>query len=217
MKKIVLIILLIILGVGCTKVDELSYDDIFYRVVSSQIELTNQYRNGYKYYAPRGLRVKDNKESNEILANDLYNYYLYVDAISYFNNTNQTYQVDSNAYYSKAYFNNNIYGYLEINEVKDKYLVEMMYNYAKIEVIVDKENLNSTILNATTILSSIQYNYQIISSYMGEDALDFNEVEVNIFEAKKTESNIIKYQEKYGNYDENEEEGEQIPDPDLVR
>lgn len=35
------------------------------------------------------------------------------------------------------------FGYVEVNLLKnDKYLVEIMYNYAKIEVIVDKSNLN---------------------------------------------------------------------------
>ena len=70
MKKIIVIVLGLFLLTGCTKVNDLSYDEIISKVVSSQIELNNEYRNGYKYYVPRGLRVEINKEFNEKIVNN---------------------------------------------------------------------------------------------------------------------------------------------------
>ena len=88
----------------------------------------------------------------------------------------------------------------------------VMYNYAKIEVIVKEHDLKSTIANAITILNSIKYNEDIIENVMGDNNLQYKETEINIFETKKTESNTINYEEIYGQYDDTNE----THDSDLI-
>ncbi len=193
MKKLLLIVFISLFLVGCTEVKDLSVDEIINKVVSSKTKLSNQYRTGYKYYIPRGLRIDDNKEYNEILSDAKYKYYLYIDAVSYYNKVTETFTPSTKAYYSKVINYNNKYGYLEIKMYNDEYLIEMMYNYAKIEVIVYESDIKEALLNSITILSSIQYNKDIINNLMGENVLEFSEVEVNIFKTKKPDSNYIEY------------------------
>ena len=92
----------------------------------------------------------------------------------------------------------------------DKYLVEIMYNYAKIEVIVDEDGLNEAMLSIIYILKSIEYNNRVIENLMGDDVLNFNEEEFNIFNTKGSENNYITVDDDY------EEEEEKIHDPDLI-
>ena len=206
MRKIILIVLVLFFFVGCTQIEDKNIDDVTSMVLTSKVNLSNQYRTGYKYYAPRGISVKNNAEYNEQLGNNKYNYYLYIDVVSYYNNVIENYEVNEDAYYSNKILYKDKYGYLEINKIdnKNRYLIEMMYNYAKIEVIVYEVDIKETVLNAITILSSIEYNKEIINNLMGENVLEFNEVEINIFETKKTDSNYLKFVEEYGF--ENEEE-----------
>lgn len=209
MKKLLLILLMSLFLVGCTQIKDLSVDEIVNKVVSSKNNLSNEYRTGYKYYAPRGLRIDDNKEYNEILSDAKYKYYLYIDAVSYYNKIKFTFEEDNEAYYSKTLEYNNKQGYLEIKMYSDnKYLIEMMYNYAKIEVIVDKEDIKVAVLNSITILSSIKYNEDIINNLMGENILEFSEVEVDIFKTKEIDSDYLNYpdyneEEYYGGEDVN--------------
>jgi len=211
MKKIVLLLLIFFLT-GCVNINKLNTDKLVDTVVNSEISLTNQYRTGYKYYLPRGYGIVDDKEYNEHITDGINDYYLYIDIVSYYNKVKNDFEINKNAYYSKKIRYKDCFGYLEIKTYNEKYLVEIMYNYAKIEVMVDERDLNETIFNALIILSSIQYNDEIINNMMGEDVLNFNEVEVNIFETKKTESNYLQWKEEYGEY----EEPEDIPDTDFI-
>lgn len=202
MKKLLLLVVVSFLLVGCTQLKGLSVDKIVDKVISSKTKLTNQYRTGYKYYAPRGLRVDDNKEYNEKLSNSKYKYYLYIDVVSYYNKVNEEFKINQEAYYSSEINYKGKTGYLEIKTYSDQYLIEMMYNYAKIEVIVYEADIKEAVLNSIMILSSIQYNDYIINNLMGENILEFSEVEVDIFKTKKIESKYIEYAEDYGTSDE---------------
>lgn len=82
MKKI-LIIICLFLVTGCTNVNKLSYEDIIGNI-STRKSNPNTYRTGYSYYLPRGMRVSDSTLYNETITNAKYNYYLYVDIVSYY-------------------------------------------------------------------------------------------------------------------------------------
>ena len=139
---------------------------------------------------------------------------MYIDVISYFNKRKETYNTNPSAYVSMPIESNEKFGYLEINELNSKkYLVEIMYNYAKIEVIVDECDTKDMVSYAIAILTSISYNDTILENMIGEDILNYNEVEFNIFETAKNESNLIEYDE---NSDTEEEVEEDVPDTDLV-
>ena len=209
MKKFILILAVIILT-GCTSIDNVSYDEIISEIVSSKYEIYNENRSGYKYYTPSNISSNDTIDYNEILEDDSYRYYFYVDVVSYYNRVIESYEVDNNAFYSKAINYQDKFGYIEINEVSNnKYLLEIMYNYAKIEVIVDKYDLSKAISNSLIILSSVKYNSEILETIVGENILTSKEIEFNIFETKKTESNFLEV-EANNIYVEEEN------DPDLI-
>ena len=43
-----------------------------------------------------------------------------------------------------------------------------MYNYAKIELMVEEKDINQVVTNSIIMLSSINYNDDIIKNMMGE-------------------------------------------------
>jgi len=85
-----------------------------------------------------------------------------------------------------------------------------MYNYAKIEVIVESTDLNEIINNSITILSTIKYNKDIITNLMEEDLLNYKDESLNLFDKVTKEDNFIKYEEQYADYEE------EIPDYDII-
>ena len=210
MKKIILIIIILVLTAGCTNINKLSYDDIVNNITTMSTK-DNIYRTGYSYYLPRGMKVADSTLYNEVIEDANSKYYLYVDVVSFYKKITKEYEINNNAIYSSKINYNDKFGYVEVNLLKnDKYLVEIMYNYAKIEVIVDKSNLNEAMLSIINILKSVEYNDSIIANLMGDDILNFNEEEFNIFNTKGSESNYLTVDNDY------KEEEEKIFDPDLI-
>ncbi len=210
MKKILIIICLLFIT-GCSDIRKQSYDDIINNI-ATRANKDNVYRTGYSYYLPRGMQVADSTLYNEAITDARYKYYLYVDIVSYYKKVTKDYSVNDNALVSKKLDYDGKFGYVEVNLLKnDKYLVEIMYNYAKIEVIVDKSNLNEAMLSIINILKSVEYNDSIIANLMGDDVLNFSEEEFNIFNTKGSESNYLTVDK-----DAKNEEDTKIPDPDLI-
>ena len=174
MKKIILIFSLVLLLTGCTivRIDTSSIDNILSVILTKDNKLYNQVGQGYKYYLPGGVTYIDSDDLNDILyCNGTY-YYLYIDAVSYYYNTPSNYEERSNVYYSKAISKKDGFkysGYLEIEQIEDLYYVKFVYNHAKIETMVNKDNLNNAILNSSYILSTIKYNYDIIELMLEDD------------------------------------------------
>ena len=210
MKKLLLIIM-IVLVTGCVDVKTKSYDDIINSALTEKYKYVNIYREGYNYYLPKGLKVKLNDETSDIITDNKYNYYLYVDRISYHNKVENSYQTVKNAVFSNIYNYYDKTGYLEISGLQnDKYLIEIMYNYAKIEVIVDKNDVNTSLSYAMTVLSSIKYNDKVIANLIEKGTTEFKEEEYNIFSTVNSDSNVLRYKETYT------EEENIIPDADLI-
>lgn len=211
MKKIILIIIILVLTAGCTNINKLSYDDIVNNITTMSTK-DNIYRTGYSYYLPRGMKVADSTLYNEVIEDANSKYYLYVDVVSFYKKITKEYEINNNAIYSSKINYNDKFGYVEVNLLKnDKYLVEIMYNYAKIEVIVDKSKCKEAMLSIINILKSVEYNDSIIANLMGDDVLNFSEEEFNIFNTKGSESNYLTVDK-----DASKEEDTKIPDPDLI-
>ncbi len=214
MKKVILLITITFFLTGCVNINNSSYEEIInYALNNENIKLKSKSTNGYSYYLPRGLKLIENTKNNVIFKNDKYRLYMYVDIISYYNKRKETYKENNQSLFSKSIEKNEKFGYLEINLQEDnEYLVEIMYNYAKIEVIVDECDLKDMVSKALAILSTISYNDKILENMIGEDILNYSEVEFNIFETVKNDSNIIEYDENSGNSENNED----VPDTDLI-
>ena len=210
MKKVLIIICLLFVT-GCSDIRKLSYDDIINNI-ATRANKDNVYRTGYSYYLPRDMKVADSTLYNEAITDARYKYYLYVDVVSYYKKIVKEYEINNKAIVSKNLQYDGKFGYVEVNLLKNnKYLVEIMYNYAKIEVIVDKSKLNEAMLSIINILKSIEYNDSIIANLMGDDILNFSEEEFNIFNTKGSESNYLTIDK-----DASLEEETKIPDPDLI-
>lgn len=193
MKKVILVLLLIIMTTGCSivRIDTTNVDNIVNVVLSKNNKLYNQIGQGYKYYLPGGVSYIDSDELNDILYCNGNYYYLYIDAINYYYQTRVDYKENDGLYYSRKFDMSDGFahsGYLEIHEIDNLYYIKFVYNYAKIESVVEKKDINDTILNASYILSTIKYNYNIVELMLNEEY-------------------FINKTGKYDNYDTLEESG----------
>ena len=184
MKKIVIVLfLLLMLLTGCKQVQKMSIEEVIKESTKKNLRVYNTYRKGYKYNLPKGFYVKDNMDYNEVIASRDYLYYLYVDGISFYNKVIEKYQVNDTSYKSMQINVEDKFGYLEINKLKSgKYLVEIMYNYAKIEVIVEKRDINNTVASSMSILKSVIFNSNVLKSIIGDEVTQAKEFDFNIFE-----------------------------------
>lgn len=211
MKKIIILCLLLFLLTGCLNVQKSSYEDIIKEVTNSKREVYNTYRKGYKFYLPNSMYVADSKEYNEVIKTDRNIFYLYIDLISYLNKKDIEYSEEKNIIYSKSFKNGDKLGYLKIKDYKnDKYLVEIVYNYAKIEVIVDKSDVKNAVAESIIILSSISYNDSFLNNLSSESLLNYKEEVVDIFNKGDSENN------NGLEYADEEEEDIELPDRDLI-
>lgn len=197
MKKIILILLSVFLFTGCTvvRIDTDSIDNTINVVLSKDNKLYNRVGKGYKYYIPRGVSYIDTDEFNDKLYSNGNYYYLYIDAISYYYHKKVDYKEDSNAYYSRKISVNGKEGYLNITEVDERYLVDFVYNYARIQALVSEEEINDVVLNATYILSTIKFNHNVIKLMLNEDYFILKEETYDVFTPKVETDNYIRYED----------------------
>ena len=117
---------------------------------------------------------------NKLYSNGTY-YYLYVDIVNYYYQSKYEYVENKDSYYSKYINLNNKTGYLQIDKYDDKYLIKFMYNYARIETLVDKDQINDAVLNCSYILSTIKFNHNVIKLMLNEDYLVNREEKYDVF------------------------------------
>ena len=150
----------------------------------------NRVGRGYKYYVPRSVTYIDTDENNDKLYSNGNYYYLYVDVVSFYNKIDIEYSEKDDVYYSRKFstddgFSSN--GYLEITNKDNLYYVTFVYNYAKIETIVSKNELNNAVLNSAYILSTIQFNSDVISLMIDSEKMNNREEKYELFKNKKVE------------------------------
>ncbi len=194
--KILLILLSVFLLSGCTvvRIRTDKIDTIINVILSKDNDLYNTVGKGYKYYKPRGVTSIDVSEYNEKLYSKGQYYYLYVDINNYYYKKEFTYTEKDDCYYSKYIDINGKTGYLEINKQEDgNYLIEFLYNYSKIESLVEEKNINDVVLNASYILSTIKYNSDVIKLMLNEDYFTNQEEKYDIFTPKVESSDFLKY------------------------
>ena len=202
MKKIVLLLLVGLSLTGCTavRINTKDIDNTINVILSKNNTLYNRVGKGYKYYVPRGVSYIDTVEFNDKLYSNGNYYYLYVDAISYFYQKEMNYEINDLAYYSREFNINDKKGYLKIEEQNGKYLINFYYNYARIQALVEKDDVESVVLNATYILSTIKFNPEVIKLMLDDEFFTNKEEKYDIFESEAEDNNFLDYA------DENEEE-----------
>ena len=187
MKKIIGIFLIVLVITGCSikKVSNDSFDSIINSVLYEESNLSNVNFDGYKFYLPRGSKIYDKDLSNIEIRSGNNTYYLYVDMISYYYKTKKDHDDDTSIFYSKSLNYNNKNGYIDISKIDNKYFIEVMYNYAKIECYVLESNLYDAFTNICYILSTISYNDSTIKYRLNDEEFKSTGEEFDIFKSKK--------------------------------
>lgn len=205
MKKKFLLLMVLLLCIGCTRINNNNYDVIIDNVINNSNNIYNTTSLGYKYYLPFGInRIYDKDYNQKFKINDTY-MYLYVDIVSYYykNTLNLDDKNISNYYYYYKIDNNDKIGYVKITKDKDKYLIKVVYNYAKIETYASEYNIADILSYSMIILNSIDYNDNLIEKIIQDDYYSSSFKEYKIKKPEDAESKFSEYLSEYVGEEEN--------------
>ena len=201
MKKIIVLLSIVLLSItGCSirKLDDKNIDKNIHILLSEKVDMTNVNFEGYNYYVPIGLKFLTKEDYNAVLKDRFGNkYYLYVDVIAYYHNIENTYEVNEKSYYSKKLDYRKKTGFIEVNEIDDKYYIEYVFNYGRIQALIEKSDLIMVINNMSYILRSIEYNDEVLESLVGENILSYAEETFSLFETEATQEDFLDVVKKY--------------------
>lgn len=202
-KALLLIVILLVSGCTIVRIDTDNTDNIINVVLSKENTLYNQVGKGYKYYIPRGVTYINTTEYNDTLYSNGNYYYLYIDVVSYYYKKDVEKVNGNGSYYFKEIDRGDKKGYILITQVENKYLIKFVYNYARIEVLVEKDEINDAVLNSSYILSTIKYNDNVIKIMLDDDYFKNKEEKYTLFEPNTGGENFFPI------YDEEDVEIEQ--------
>jgi len=201
MKKILIILLLLTLtGCSIVRIDVSSIDNTVDVILSKKNTLYNEDGQGYKYYIPNGVTHID---TNDLMHTLYYNgeyLYLYVDIVSYYYKNDINYKKSNNSYFYKKINNGKQKGYVEVTQQDNLYYVNFYYNYARIEALVTKENLNTTIMNASYILSTINYNKKLIKTMLDEEYFTNKTGKYDLYKTNEKTEKFVLQKDKEGEW-----------------
>lgn len=202
MKKIVFLLsVVLLLMTGCSVVT-LSNVDVAKNVktlLSEDTKLYNVYFEGYKYYVPRGMKFLNKEDYNAKFVDKLGNvYYLYVDAISYYHKVENTYEENEESHFSRRLDYKKKTGYIQIDKQKDGYyLINFMFNYAKMEAYVSERDLVFAVDNMCSILRSVKFNRKVLESLIGDNILSYKEESFSLFDTNTSQADFLDVVSKY--------------------
>ena len=201
-KKLITLLFSLLIISGCTINNVLDSDisTVISKILYTEKTIKNLFMEGYELYLPQGVQVVDKSDYNLKIKDKKSIYYLYIDTIAYYYKTPNSFEKKTGHYYSERISNNGKSGYIDIVENGDYYFVVLMYNYAKIESYVLKENFNASFINMCDILSTVKYNDKVIGEYVGQKGMTYQEEKFNIFDSDAEIDNFLKYEEEYGTY-----------------
>ena len=215
MKKLIVLLSITVLFVTGCSIHRLESDQIDTNMdylLSQKAKIFNVYYDGYKYYLPKGISFVTKDEYNALLLDQNNNkYYLYVDAISYFHNIENTYEENPSSYYSKLLNYKDKTGFIQIDEVEGKYFIQFVYNYVKIEAYVSKRDLVDSVNTMCYILRSVTFNNTVLESLIGENVLDYQEEDYSLFKADSSKESYMDVAKR----NENEEYSKYLEDEKI--
>ena len=186
-RLIVLLSISIFCFTGCSvyKLDNTNIGKNIKILLSHKTKMHNVNYDGYRYYLPKGVSFVSKDEYNAVFKDSNSNiYYMFVDALSYYNKIENTYEISDKSHYSKILNYNKKTGYIQIDEKKDCYFVQFVFNYVKIEAYIKKNNLADAVDNMCYILRSVKFNDSVLESLIGENVLSYQEEDYSLFKSK---------------------------------
>lgn len=206
MKKIIILTLILTLLSACSfkRVDNDSYEDIIKTYIEGNPEKVNQYFGAYKFYLPDGVIIKDKVDNNLHFAFAGESMYMYLDVISHYEKAedNFEYKLDNGYYLDLQYQDKK--GSFTLQQQEDKYYYIYSYNYAKIEGYCKTERINECLINSSKILVSLKYDDKVIESLIGEDQVEFQEKNIDIFKQQQGQSEDVLSYDQSNNVTEGE-------------
>lgn len=196
MKKTFILLMVLVLCVGCTRIDNIENKDL---IIDAVFENTAKSANttslGYKYYLPLGVKKVYDKDYNQKFKIDNNFIYLYVDIVSYYYKNSLNFSdASTDADYYKEINNNGKTGYIKIQkEDNDNYYIKIIYNYAKVESYVKRTEINKILTNSMIILDSIDYNETLIKNIIDNEYSIGVDKEYKIDKPEDAESKFSEY------------------------
>lgn len=199
MKKLLMLSLILLLCVGCTRIDNVeNYDVIVDSIINSGEKKPNTTSLGYTYYLPIGVSKIYDKDYNQKLKVDNTYLYLYVDSVSYYYRNSLNFEeIENSSYYYRRINNAEKMGYIKIIKEEDNYFIKIVYNYAKIEAYSTEKKLSNIIANSLIILDSIDYNDSLIKKILEDEYFSSVDKEYQINKPENTESKFSEYLSEY--------------------
>ena len=199
-KKIILIIMSFLL-IGCTSnnINKLTLEEI----IDSSLENENSYVNinnkGYKYNLPDEFILYEDNDYVQTLMSKNNFYFLNIDVVSYYYKNNMIQERNLKDYEYYEFGNDDKSGYMRITRNDSKFLVELCYNYAIIEVEVEESELRYAVSRGISILNSIEYNDLVIGNYIEDNDIENRETVYNIPEPenKDDNENVLEFIEEF--------------------
>ena len=210
MQKKWILVIILILFTGCTKINDEDTKHASYVVnCLGNKSYVNNVAVGYKYYLPKGVKkLKDFDYNQKFAFNDSY-LYMFVDINSYFYKTNSEMKESVGDYYFQKISYDGKYGYVKIIQDNDYYFTRVFYNYAKIEFYSKKKDINKLLSVSATILNSIKYNKKVIEKILDESVGASKEFSYEIEKPVDASNSFSQYLEEYVT---EEDTKEKLPD-----
>jgi hypothetical protein len=210
--KFIVLFFAVILLTGCTNIQDLEYFEIEKEIFSNDPVNVNTHLKGFSFYLPNNMTLVNDLNNNCILYSAEDKYYLYIDLVGYYEKVDNDFIVSSNdVVYSNEFIYENKNGYTKIYNSKDEYLLEFVYNHAKIELVTN--DINKAYVNSALILNSISYNDKVIESLIGNGALSYNKEKFILEGPSNAAKSFLQYEEEFGEFEDTENE---LPDEDII-
>jgi hypothetical protein len=107
---------------------------------------------------PDEFIVYEDKDYVQTLKSKNNFYFLNIDVVSYYYKNDMVQERNLKDYEYYEFGNDDKNGYMRITRNDSKFLVELCYNYAIIEVEVEESELRYAVSRSIAILNSIKYN-----------------------------------------------------------
>lgn len=209
MKKIIVLLSIVVLFLsGCSayRLDSTDLGSNIKVLLSEKVDIYNVYFDGYKYYVPKGIKLINKDEYNAVFLDKSNNkYYLYVDAVSYYHKTKNTYMVDEKIHYSNKLEYNDKTGYINIEEIDGKYFIQFMFNYAKMEAYVPEEDLTTVVNNMCLVLRTVKFNDDVLESLIGDNVLSYQEENFTLFDTESSNEDFLEVVQDSGSTSEKDD------------